>query len=609
MLRSSNNQKVNFLLKIFREISGKSVNQELYYEKDENEMNDEVEDFFQLIVKVKRLRVENVCQRLGLVSLAYLWLKDQSELLEEMIENEMDARIIKICSMGLKPSHLGKSISQLHDYFIKLRDQFQFNVCGEGGEYESAVFDCPLFKSKRIVALDQQIIHHDESEIAPVAHLKFNQFQLEDKDEDTNQRHSELLQNLIESRKYIQDVKYEKIEQNFDWKQSTTDEIIQSHQLEKHYQISKDQIITKFMTIRDIKIEGSGSLELSQSQQVDLLLSHLSKLFEDNGFSLKNGTLKINLYIYDMSQFIDINTVYKKYFGLKPPVRVCVELPNQNQDSLVYIQAIGMKEATLQKLNRQNLHVQGYSQWAPANIGPYSQANQLNGNILLAGNIGLIPEHMLLQNSLQLLGANIFISSDVDIKSIMPKILDDFKIIPTSIIRVGKLPRLSLIEIELFCNKEADHFQMEPIQSETQQTIVQSLIKQNSSNDESDDQIEESKSENNSINILKFTGQIKLNSDISEEIQLQNQINLVKSNILKKLKQHEKTLSFQMTIYKPHKFSFDSNHFLQKVFETEGLDVSISTIPVYEAYNLQLVDYFKTQGFYILWTMESLDLN
>jgi hypothetical protein len=34
------------------------------------------------------------------------------------------------------------------------KDQFQFNVCGEGGEYESAVFDCPLFKKYRIVSVD-----------------------------------------------------------------------------------------------------------------------------------------------------------------------------------------------------------------------------------------------------------------------------------------------------------------------------------------------------------------------------------------------------------------------------------------------------------------------
>ena len=70
----------------------------------------------------QRLRVENVCQRLGLVSLAYLWLKDQSDLLQEMIACEMDARIVKICSMGLKPAHLGKSIAQLQPYFFTLRD-------------------------------------------------------------------------------------------------------------------------------------------------------------------------------------------------------------------------------------------------------------------------------------------------------------------------------------------------------------------------------------------------------------------------------------------------------------------------------------------------------
>lgn len=91
------------------EIKGKSVQQEMYYEEskggdEEAKERDEVEDLYQLIVKVKeaypevqavasgaifsnyqRLRVENVCQRLGLVSLAYLWLRDQSELLEEMI--------------------------------------------------------------------------------------------------------------------------------------------------------------------------------------------------------------------------------------------------------------------------------------------------------------------------------------------------------------------------------------------------------------------------------------------------------------------------------------------------------------------------------------------
>lgn len=66
---------------------------------------DEVEDMLVLLKEVKRqipsisavssgaiasdyqrLRVESVCSRLGLVSLAYLWRQDQSFLLQQMVE-------------------------------------------------------------------------------------------------------------------------------------------------------------------------------------------------------------------------------------------------------------------------------------------------------------------------------------------------------------------------------------------------------------------------------------------------------------------------------------------------------------------------------------------
>lgn len=39
------------------------------------------------------------CQRLGLVSLAYLWRRNQKELLQEMIINGVDAIIIKVIVM------------------------------------------------------------------------------------------------------------------------------------------------------------------------------------------------------------------------------------------------------------------------------------------------------------------------------------------------------------------------------------------------------------------------------------------------------------------------------------------------------------------------------
>jgi len=57
----------------------------------------------------QRLRVENVCSRLGLTSLAYLWHQDQSNLLKNMINAKIDAITIKVASMGLKPDeHLGE---------------------------------------------------------------------------------------------------------------------------------------------------------------------------------------------------------------------------------------------------------------------------------------------------------------------------------------------------------------------------------------------------------------------------------------------------------------------------------------------------------------------
>lgn len=67
-----------------------------------------------------------------------------------MIESRMDARIVKVCAMGLVPEMLGESISALQAKFMFLKTKFGFNVCGEGGEYESAVFDCPLFKKMKL---------------------------------------------------------------------------------------------------------------------------------------------------------------------------------------------------------------------------------------------------------------------------------------------------------------------------------------------------------------------------------------------------------------------------------------------------------------------------
>ena len=43
--------------------------------------------------------------------------------------------------------------------------------------------------------------------------------------------------------------------------------------------------------------------------------------------TLKLNAITVIIYISDMSKFKEFNAIYSKYFGLKPPVRVCVSIP------------------------------------------------------------------------------------------------------------------------------------------------------------------------------------------------------------------------------------------------------------------------------------------
>lgn len=56
------------------------------------------------------------CARLGLVSLAYLWQRDQHRLLHDMIEAKMDAVLVKVAAAGLNAQHIGQPIHALHDH-------------------------------------------------------------------------------------------------------------------------------------------------------------------------------------------------------------------------------------------------------------------------------------------------------------------------------------------------------------------------------------------------------------------------------------------------------------------------------------------------------------
>ncbi|XP_065095413.1 uncharacterized protein LOC135717338 [Ochlerotatus camptorhynchus] len=181
-------------LPLYRKITrGNSINTKGNYEPTED---DEVEDLYDLLRQVKeeqnveavavgailsdyqRVRVENVCNRLQLISLAYLWRRDQTELLQEMIECQVYAIIIKVAALGLIPDrHLGKSLKEMQPHLLNMKEKYGLNVCGEGGEYETFTLDCPLFKS-RIVVDDVQMVISSADPVCPVGYLNFTKLRL-----------------------------------------------------------------------------------------------------------------------------------------------------------------------------------------------------------------------------------------------------------------------------------------------------------------------------------------------------------------------------------------------------------------------------------------------
>lgn len=67
-------------------------------------------------------RVLQVCARLGLTSLAYMWHRPQASLLTSMVEEGVHAVLCKVAAMGLKPKqHLGKSLAEMQPFLHSLK--------------------------------------------------------------------------------------------------------------------------------------------------------------------------------------------------------------------------------------------------------------------------------------------------------------------------------------------------------------------------------------------------------------------------------------------------------------------------------------------------------
>ncbi|XP_026566389.1 diphthine--ammonia ligase isoform X1 [Pseudonaja textilis] len=386
-------------------IKGTSVNTGSIYTKCEG---DEVEDLYQLLKLVKdkeeveavsvgailsdyqRVRVENVCKRLAMQPLAYLWRQNQDTLLREIISLKVQAIIIKVAAIGLDPDkHLGKTLDEMEPYLLKLFQKYGVHVCGEGGEYETFTLDCPLFK-KKIVVDSSEVVVHSADAFAPVAYLRLLKLHLEDKVQfggkilpgkcscDTKEIEDHACPPSHE-RKETPCITWQFLRPNF-------------AQESKALKFS-GKSLKGYQWITGISVYIHSSEGKSIQELANNILSSLQAHMNLKGLALTDIIL-VHLYMKNMADFAVINSVYMTAFDLCSPARVCVEAP-LTEDLLFQMDCLAQKDDKMISgascSQKQVMHVQSISHWAPANIGPYSQCIQVEDTLYCSGQIALVP--------------------------------------------------------------------------------------------------------------------------------------------------------------------------------------------------------------------------
>lgn len=107
-------------------------------------------------------RVNRICYELGLKTFAPLWHVSQEYLVREMLDLGFEILFSSIAAYGLGKEWLGKKLDdRLYQRLLQLHNQYGLHVAGEGGEYETFVLDCPLFK-KKVVVQDAHVVMQSE---------------------------------------------------------------------------------------------------------------------------------------------------------------------------------------------------------------------------------------------------------------------------------------------------------------------------------------------------------------------------------------------------------------------------------------------------------------
>jgi ABC transporter with metal-binding/Fe-S-binding domain ATP-binding protein len=92
-------------------------------------------------------RVQKICNELGLECFNPLWQKNQFELLSDLIKEKFEVVVSGVFAYPLDENFLGRKIDKKFVEEMRgLYEKYKISPAGEGGEFESFVLNCPLFK-------------------------------------------------------------------------------------------------------------------------------------------------------------------------------------------------------------------------------------------------------------------------------------------------------------------------------------------------------------------------------------------------------------------------------------------------------------------------------
>ncbi|KAH8867566.1 Diphthine--ammonia ligase [Schistosoma japonicum] len=344
---------------------------------------------------------------------------------------------------------------------------WSLNVCGEGGEFETITLDCPIFHSRIQLTSEPEIVIHSKDPFSPTAYLCLRNLQLEAKPLNEICQTAEQILSLgrkcvnedgslhkrppfISPFERLQSIQVKTCEEiKNDLCNVTLQERNIDGSSDSHYQIDDK---TEQKSIKDIaRPIGNGVWITSNYYGISDRLDKI-RIATENAFNQMRNVLDSKeikphqivqfivvlshplssdvfnsfnqAYTHELSSWlnkvkIDHPNLITGDIDLYMPTRVCICMNSPTNDvidcseeaftinlsAILYFGDINICE-WINSLH--GLYVQSISHWAPANIGPYSQAIAVPiSNIQLddcstscvthyftfySGQIGLIPE-------------------------------------------------------------------------------------------------------------------------------------------------------------------------------------------------------------------------